>query len=304
MEKIIHINCTDLFAINKIDQLGNFDDENEIITTNFQHSLFSAIFMSGAEFIQLDKSLVDKKILESPFWKDKFIEVLTPEYVKIINESRSKLIHHLKRDENGMTLHPYDLVLTSYLGNLFYTAKTGIPTVMSRFKDEEDREWIKPAVTTEFYNNFENFHKLIRQENLDTLAPKYTALKKEIRIFEDITHSTLYRDYQNLHNELKFADEVSLIAKDIKVFALKLYYKYLGNFDLKKSTFGYIRETKQLGSIGIDLLEHFTDDKKINFYRFKDADFHSIFYRRMKALAENGDDDMKKLLEIIKDEIR
>lgn len=249
MEKIIHINNTDLYAINKIDQIGNYEKPE---LTNFQYSLFSTMFMSGAEYIELDKSLVHKEILNNPFWKNKFIDGLTPKYLEIINRAAGDLIPHFARDEDNMSIHPYNMILSSYLGNLYYTARTGIPCVMSHFKTEENQSSIQSAVTPQFYQNFINFHKLMRIEDLDTLAPKYSALKKEVRIFEDITASALYRDYQDLHNELKFSDKISLLAKDIKVSTMKIYYKYLGNFDLKKSAFNYIRETKLIGNTNLD----------------------------------------------------
>jgi len=287
LEKIIHINNTDLFAINKLDQYGNSEENNHIINTNFQYKLFSTIFMSGADFIQLDKSLLNNEIRENPFWKDKFIELLTPKYFDLINSVGSKHLFHYNRDENGMPPHPQNLVLSSYLNNLYYSSKTGIPSILSRFKDEEDRAWLKSAVTDEFYINFQNLHKLFQTQNLDTIAPKYSVLKKEIRIFEDLTTSPLYRNYQDLHNELKFTKEISIIAKDIKVFALKLYYKYLGNFDIKKSTFGCLREDNSINSFGMDLLEYLLSEKQINFYRFEDADFLTLINRRLDAIAEH-----------------
>lgn len=311
MEKIIHINNTDLFAINKISELGNSEELSQNIETDFQYSLFSTMFMSGAEYIQLDKSLVNKKILENPFWKDKFINLLTDEYITILNKANGMLIPHLHWNQNGLPMHPHNLFLSSYLGNLLYSSKTGIPSVVSRFKDEKDLEWIKPAVKSEFHQNFTTFQKLIKKENIDTISPKYSVLKKEVRIFEDITGSPLYRDYQNLHSELKFSDKISTILKDIKVFSLKLHYKYLGNFDLKKSTFGYLRNStaafetldSKTANIAIDLLEHISSgDKKVVFYAFEDADYQKLIHRRLQALADNGDEDIKKLIESLRND--
>lgn len=310
MEKIIHINNSNLFALNKINQLGNFEELAINIETNFQYTLFSTIFMSGAEYIQLDKSLVDKNIIENPFWKNKFIETLTPNYLKVINKASRMMIPHLKWINDGLPLHPHNLVLSSYLGDLLHCSETGIPSVISRFKTEEDQEWIKPAVTLEFYQNFVNFQKLFKQEDIDTIAPKFSVLKKEVRIFEDISASPLYRDYQNLHNELKYSDKISKIIKEIKVFSLKLHYKYLGNFDLKKTTFSHINDSFssiesiepniKAAKISLDILEHIlSGNKKVNFYGFEDADFFKLLDKRLNTLSEKGDIDTQELIKIL-----
>lgn len=297
MEKIIHINNTDLFAINKVDELGNSEEMNDFVTTNFQHSLFSSMFMSGAKYIELDKSLLNKSILENKFWEDKFIDSLTPKYFEIINNVNTKLFSHFKLGEEGFLNHPYNIVLSSYITNLFYTSKTGIPCVLSRFKDLEDQEWIKPAVTNDFFQNFIIFHRLFKNESIDSIAPKYSVLKKDVRIFEDMTTSSLYRDYQNSHNELKYLDKIPLIVKDIKVFSLKLYYKYLGNLDLRKTTFSYLKDTKLVNGLYVDIFEQLiSDNRKLNFYRFEDADLRLIINKRLSALAENGDVELKDLI--------
>lgn len=311
MEKIIHISNIDLDVIQRISKLGDSQSFENPIETDFHYNLFSKIFMSGAEFIELDLSLVDDKIKNNPFYKKKLIDIDWKTYIPNCNKASGILLPHNINSEDGFPKHPQNIALSNYLTSFIHASETGIPFVIGNFINDKDFKWIEKSVSKELYQNLLIFNNLINRVELDTISPKQSVLKKEIKIFEDITTTNIYRDYQNSHNELKFAKKKNLIIKDIKVYSLKLYYKYLGNFDIRKSTFGALRTSNEIlqsssenpalkyGDIVVDLIEHLTSGKKaVNFYSFDEANYSILLNKRLDAILEkNGKEALNDFLQ-------
>ena len=267
--------------------------------------------MSGAEFIELDLSLVDEKIRNNPYFKKKLIDINWKEYIPSCNRASGILLPHQVNSKDGFPKHPQNIALSNYITSFIHASKTGIPFVIGTFIDEKDFKWIEKSISKELYQNLIVLNKLINRVELDTIAPKQSILKKEIKTFEDITTTNLYRDYQNSHNELKFAEKKNLIIKDIKVYALKLYYKYLGNFDMRKSTFNALNTTNDVlkttsenpvfkfGNKALGLIENLTSGKKaVNFYSFDEANYSVLLNKRLDAiLKENGKEALDSFLQ-------
>ena len=142
LDKIIHISNTDLYAIKKIGELGNSESFTNPVETDFHYNLFSKIFMSGAEFIELDLSLVDEKIRNNPYFKKKLIDINWKEYIPSCNKASEILLPHQVNSEDGFPKHPQNIALSNYVTSFIHASKTGIPFVIGTFINEKDFKWI------------------------------------------------------------------------------------------------------------------------------------------------------------------
>ena len=66
--------------------------------------------MSGAEFIQLEKSLVEKQFLEDSFWKKKLINLDATRYTEILERANNLLQPHLKKPHEGIDFVEFHFV--------------------------------------------------------------------------------------------------------------------------------------------------------------------------------------------------
>lgn len=303
MEKIIYISSAEIGGLNSISRLGNSEVFlEELDYVNFHFMLFSTLYQSGANYFQVDFEILPTEILKNPFWKDKFIDIerniLEKSFAKSAEVLKSNFDFKLDKTYRA----PQAFYFQDYFTSLFYSTQTGIPFVNPNFSETKSFDFLESRMSKELFLAIKNLHSQIETNEISTITPKYSVLKKDIRRFEDILQSTLYNNYRDslmlLENEV---DKVEKVKKEIKVNALKLHRKYVGNLNLKDMGFSFLKENKKVadiflnkptaifGDFIIETVEKLvTSKRKISYYNVDEANFMLLWAERIGELTQKG----------------
>jgi hypothetical protein len=313
MEKIIYISSKEIGGLTSISRLGNskvFLEELESV--DFHFILFSTLYQSGTNYFQLDLNALPPEILNNPFWKNKFIDIDRSTFKKSLVKSAEilKTNFDFKLDETYRA--PQAFYFQDYFTSLFYSTETGIPFVNPDFADSKSFDFLESRMSKELFVAIKNLNSLIQTNNISTITPQYSMLKEDVRRFEDIVESTLYRNYQS---SLMLLDEepnkLEAVKKEIQVNALKLHQKYTGNLDIKNMGFNFLKANKKVadlflnkpssvfGDFVIETIEKLvTGKRKVTFYKVEEANFMLLWANRIGELTQKG--GANKLSEFLK----
>ena len=225
MSKIVYLSPGDLGSLNGISSFANSSGFTEILgEVDYHFILFSTLYQSGALFFQTDKEYLPQQIKNSDFWKDKIIGVDIQAY----NNATKKVNQIL---DGKWTINTEDVrgkflvaVLEVHLGSLFYCLQTG-NSFVNIHSLQKHIEFIKKGINKELWISLKNLLSTIIVENVVTITPKYSALKKDIKRFEDICSSRLFINYQNSINLITQENKIEKAKKEISTSSLKLFNK-------------------------------------------------------------------------------
>jgi len=212
---------------------------------------------------------------------------------------------------------PQYLNMAEQLTTLFYSAKTGVPYVNPEFPEFNDFAFVESRLSKELYSSIKNLYSVIEPGNIPTITPSYSALKQDVRRFEDIVNSTLYSKYANSLSLLPVTSKLDLVKKDIQATSLKLYNKYGKQLDLKETAFGFLKFTKRItdlfinkfaslmGDYLIESIQNATAKKKrVTFYNIREAHYMIQWATRigelMKKTGGDGIGDFLKEIEQVR----
>jgi hypothetical protein len=312
MEKIIYISSAEIGGLNSISGLGNSEVFlEELDYVNFHFMLFSTLYQSGANYFQVDFEILPPEILKNPFWKDKFIDIDRNILEKSIAKSAEVLKANFDFKLDKTYRAPQSFYFQDYFTSLFYSTQTGIPFINPNFSETKSFDFLESRMSKELFLAIKNLHSQIETNEISTITPKYSVLKKDIRRFEDILESTSYNNYRDslmlLENE---DDKVEKVKKEIKVNALKLHSKYVGNLNLKDMGFSFLKANKKVadiflnkptsifGDFIIETVEKLvTSKRKISYYNVDEANFMLLWAERIGELTQKG--SQEKLSEFL-----
>jgi hypothetical protein len=248
MDKLILIGANEIGGINSITRLGNSRHFLELLeSVDYHFILFSTLYQSGAKYFQLPKDSLPSVILNNPFWKDKFVDIDNGSYTKALNKAENILQANFNYELDQTFRAPQAFTFRDYLTNLFYSTETGISFVNPDFAEPTSFNFLESRMSKELFITIKNFNSLIQSENISTITPQYSVLKRDVRKFEDIVESTLYLNYRNsLENLEHDVNHIDKVKKDVHVNALKLHAKYAGNLDLKNMGFSFMKTSKKV----------------------------------------------------------
>jgi hypothetical protein len=305
MDRVLYISPIDLSGINSISKLANYETFLEHLDPiNYHFLLFSTLYQSGTSFFQLDKSILPETILANPFWKDKFIDIDNKAYDKSIEKATNILKENFDFELDRKYRAPQYENLKSFFSSLFYSVETGVPFVNAEFSESKNFDFLESRLRRELFIAIKNFNELIHSDNVSTIVPQYTVLKKDVRRFEDIANSTLYLKYSESLHLLSDTKKIETIKKDIHANALKVYNKYANHLDLKAMAFGFLKFNKKIvdlftnkvtsifGDFIIEAIEKSsTGKKKIHYYKVDEAHYMIQWANRIGELMSKGGKD-------------
>lgn len=311
MKKIIYISPGDLEGINAISKLANSELFLEYLQPiNYHSILFSTLYQSGADLFELNKSLLPDKVLNTPFWKDRFVNVDNAAFSKHSLKARDILLSNFDTKLDETFRAPQYLNLRNHFTSLFYSAEMGIPFVNPEFADPISFDFLESRLSKELFIAIRNLNSLVSIDKYTTIAPQYEFLLKDVRRFEDIANSTLYLNYSNSISLLSESTRIESAKKEINSNALKVYNKYARHLDLKSMSFGFLRFGKNIsdmftskpvslfGDFLIDGLEKTTTNKrKVIFYKIREAHYMIQWMERFSELWKiAGKDKIDELI--------
>lgn len=242
MDRIIYIDPRTQVGLNIASKLSNSEVFLRYLEPiDFSFILYSTLYQSGANYFEIDKSLIPDSLKENPFWKGKFVSTNKEVYQYSENRAIKILESNFNFDIDKTYKASQAYNLKEYFTSLFYSMTTGIPFVNAEFAEPRNFDFLESRFNKEFFIILKKFHSLISSDSISTVTPQYSVLKKDVRRFEDIANSTLYLRYADSLNLLKEEDRIDLIKGDIHSNAAKVYNKYAKYLDLKGMTFGFLK---------------------------------------------------------------
>ena len=308
MRKITYISPLTISGINAITELGNSESQlKHLPPIDFHFLLFSTLYQSGTDFFQLDINQLPSSITNNPFWETKFVQTDDRAYSNSILKAESILNKHFDFELDKKYLSPQHINLLNYFTSLFYSAKTGIPFVNTEFAESRNLDFLETRFSKELFFSLKKLYQLIQPDTVSTITPQYSVLKKDIKRFEELTDTKLYRRYSDSLNLLSQTSKIENIKRDIHVSALKLYNKFGNGLDIKAMTFGFLKFNKKvlelfvnkatsiLGDYILDTVENVTSNKKrLSYYKVDEAHYVIMFAKRMEDLRQHAGQDVVK----------
>jgi ribosomal protein L25 (general stress protein Ctc) len=315
MEKIMYIGVKEIGGLNSISKLSNSSEFLDFLEPiDFHFILFSSLYQSGTNYFQLNTSALPSNLLNNPFWKDKFIDIDHKMFDKAYAKSSNIMNANFDFELDKKYTAQQAVLFQDYFTSLFYATDAGIPFVNPDYADSKNFDYLESRLSKELFAAIKSFTSLIQKNDISTITPQYSVLKKDVRRFEDIVESSLYLNYQNslilLEND---THKIETIKKDIQVNALKLYHKYANTLDIKNMGFSFLKTNKKIadlflnkpssifGDFIIDTLEKVaTSNKKINYYKVDEANFMLLWAKRIGELMQKS--QKAKLEEFLKEQ--
>lgn len=302
MDRIIYIDPTTQVGIKSISKLSNSETFLKYLEpVDYNFVLYASLYQSGANFFELDLSILPESIKDNPFWKNKFIS----SNKKVYQASEDKAVKILENsfdfDLDKTSRAPQAGNLKEYFTSLFYSADTGIPFINAKYAESKDFEFLESRFNKEFFLSLKKFHSLITSDAVSTITPQYSVLKKDVKRFEEIANSALYLRYSDSLSLLGEENKIDLLKKDIHSNALKLYSKYAKHLDLKAMTFSFLKTTKNItdlfvnkqtsifGDFIIDAIEKIGSGKrKVTYYKVEEAHYMILWANRIGEMMHKG----------------
>ena len=315
MTNSIYISPIDIQGINAVNQIANEQVFTEHLNyIDYHFIFFSTLFQSGIETFETNKEEVPTHFLNDPFWESKFVDLDDEKYAisslkahKIIESSFDKELdqkYNFKQEN----------YLKSHLNSIFYSSSRNLPFASTLFVAIKDFETVKSRLTSETYTSIINLYKLFEAENVSTVIPKYSVLKKDVKRFEDIAVSSTFRNYQRLLLELGDSSEHVTLNKSIKTEATRLFNKFSSSLDLKKASINFLKLNKKIadqfipkvasnvGDSILEVIEHLIlKEKKMYYYDSKDAFLLRLFSHRLEEARKTvGPETLKQIMQELK----
>lgn len=302
MDRIIYIDPRTQAGLKVASKLSNFEVFlRHLDPIDFSFILYSSLYQSGANYFEIDYSLVPDLLKNNPFWKEKFISIDKEIYQSSENRAIKILESNFNFDLDRTYRAPQAYSLKEYFTSLFYCTQTGVPFINVEFAESRNFDFLESRFNKEFFFILKNFHSLINLDNISTVTPQYTVLKRDVRRFEDIANSTLFLRYADSLNLLKEEDKIDLIKRDIHSNAVKVYNKYAKYLNLNGMTFGFMKASNRLmelfvnkqasvfGDFFVDIIEKINSRKRIvNYYKVEEAHFMILWANRIGEMMQNG----------------
>jgi hypothetical protein len=311
MNKIIYISPLNISGITAITELANSNTFLEYLDPiDYHFLLFSTLYQSGSNFFQVEKQILPNSIIEDPFWKGKLLQTDNRAYVTSIQKATVLLQDNFNIELDNKYNAPQFINLLNYFSNLFYSSKTGIPFVNAEFAESRNFDFLQSRLSSELFTSIKNLYSLIQPDSVSTITPQYSILKKDIKRFEDITESLVYRKYADSLSLISQTNKIETLKKEIHASALKVYNKYGNSLDLRSLTFGFLRFNKKvidlfvnkaasiLGDYLIDSFENVTSGKnRISYYKVDQAHYMIMWANRIGEFMEKaGNDGLSRFL--------
>jgi len=202
----------------------------------------------------------------------------------------------------------------NHFTSLFYSLDSKLPFVSTQFINVKDFKFLESRFSQELYASIVNLYSLITATDIQTIVPQYSVLKNDIKRFEDIATSSVFRKYSESLEILPIEGDSKNLAKDIKKRAIKVYNKHASSLDMKSMTFSFIKSNKKvldlftnkitsiIGDFFIASIEKLMTEKKmIHYYDLKDAFLLRLFAERIGELQRvGGKEAFEKVLNEIK----
>jgi len=302
MKELIYISPLDIDGINAVHDLGNEAPFLEYLDyVDYHFVFFSTLFQSGVNYFETDLDKLPNDLVNNPFWKDKFQQIDT----KLYNDSFIKagviLKDNFDLEKDKAFRAPQFQNVINHFTSLFYSLDSSTPFISTQFISAKDFEFLNTRFSKELYTALTNLYSLISSESIQTVIPQYSVLKKDLKRFEDISTSSIFRNYSETLRLLPMESNSKSLTKDIKKKAIKVYSKHASSLDMKSMTFSFIKSNKKIldlftnkltsimGDFIIESVEKVVSNKRmIHFYDFKDAYILRLFAERIGDLQRTG----------------
>src|SRR6185436_16296525 len=312
MDKIIYISPKDLSGINSISELANFDTFlNYLDPVDYHFILFSTLYQSGTNFFQLNSKNLPEAIRSHPFWKNKFVDIDNKPYQKAAIKATKILNGNFDLVLDKKYNAPQFPNLHNYFTSLFYSAETGIPFINVDYPERKSFDFMESRLSKELFLAINNLNSQVQSDKISTITPQYSVLKKDVKRFEDIATSAIYRNYSDSLGLLVESSKIEVAKKEIHINALKVYNKYAKHLDLTGMTFGLLKFNKKLadlfvnkatsvfGDYIIDTIEKATSGKrKVCYYKVDEAHYMIQWANRIgELMSKGGRDKLQEFLD-------
>jgi len=317
MDKLIYLSPFDIGNINGLSLLRNSGTfANYVDPIDFHFALFSTLYQSGANYFMTDENKLPKSIKENAFWKDKLVPFDKIVFDKSVNKTTKLLSNKLHFEEDSAKTRMLQSETVAILSNLFYTLQTGTPFVNTNSSFEKHLHFMEKRMDKELYNSLKLLTSLIVCENIQTITPRYSFIRDDIKRFEDIANSILFRNYSDSLQELQHLSKFARIKKNISVNSLKLFNKYGNNVNLKKTTYSFLKFNQGIVDtflskiptlVGDFFLESFesllNDKRRVSFYEIEEVKYHTLFCNIFDdTIKKEGYEKFKDIIEELKNE--
>ena len=197
---------------------------------NIQRVFFSTMFQSGVDGFRFYGD--HERIVESDFIKKRIVIENYTEVWKLNTEIKDIISrNYLKLQLNSSEPNPLSY-LNYFLTDLILAlhSKRSMVTTVGIPKLFELDKYLKP----EFILLLNNLFKSVSTINIESTIPLLTFEKTEIKIFEEILNSDLFKDYVQSQRELENKDnKIVDVVPYIKDKSINLIKKFRQNIGLK-----------------------------------------------------------------------
>lgn len=297
----------DIATLKGISNFANSSDMTNLLDPiNYHFILFSTLYQSGTNYFQTYKPALPNEIQQSSFWNEKLVDIDNDAYSIAKSKTEKILEGKLNLNLDDPRGKYFKLVIEVHLANLLYATQTGSSFLTVHGSLEEHLPILEKHMEKELWLSLKNLSALIKPEQISTVTPKFTILKDDIKRFEDISYTRLYKNYQDSIGLLEYG-QIDKIKKEISTNSLKLFNKYGNYISLNETAFNLIKFSKKIidsfayiappfvGDFIISSAEKMMENKKtIQFYNIKELNYENLLVSRIE-------EKMKKILDAKKD---
>jgi hypothetical protein len=261
MNKIIFISPEDLGSLKGISSFANAPAITKHLSSiDYHFILFSTLYQSGANHFQISKKVLPELVKESNFWSERVIDIDEKVYYKSKEKVQQILEGKLKFNTNDARALYLKIVIEINLINLFYATQTGNSFISVHNKLDKNLEFVAKEMDKELWLNLKNLAGLIKTENIPTITPKYSLFKRDLKRFEEISNSRLFRNYQSSMSLMDNESNLMKVKKEITTNSLRLFNKYGNYISLTDTTFNLIKFGKKIIDSFVKIIPPFVGD--------------------------------------------
>jgi hypothetical protein len=247
VSKVIYLSKNILLGINAISELSNDEKILDHLNPIDHHfALFSTLYQSGVNYIQMDKAVLPKSMRDNPFWSKIFIDTDKNIEKKSVIKALSLLKDNFDHDEDKKYTSSQYINLLTFFSDFFYSTETGIPFVNPMYSESGNFKSLESILSKELFHAIDILYKQTIHDNVTGITPQYSAMKSDIRRFNEITESIQYSKYAESLQLLNEHSKIEEIKKYVKSNALILQTKYASQLSLKDIAFSFIKLNKRL----------------------------------------------------------
>lgn len=247
MNKVIYLSDYILSGINAISSLSNDEEILEHLQPIDHHfTVFSTLYQSGVDYIQVNKSLLPEKILNNPFWGKKLIDTDQDLVERSLTKAFDLLKDNFDHEGDRKFLASQYQSLLSFFSDFFYSTQTGIPFVNPKYSSRENFNSLESRLTKELFHSIDIFFKQSVRDNATGITPQYAAIKNDIKRFQEISESIQYTKYSESLYLLNSDSKIDSVKRNIRSSALKIHSKYANHISLKDIGFAFLKLNKKL----------------------------------------------------------